>query len=247
MSFLVVEGKAPASSGGPQGEVLLWDVNSGKLKQKLGKAARLNDMSAPDLRELYPATGVAIWPNGRTVAVASYIAYVRFWDINTGQYQPPLLSFRGTIEGIAFSPKGDWFAVARSNEALLYDTAWGKEDSGRSFRAEKGHIRGVLFSPDGAKLVTVGSSEVVVWDVQTGTRVHTLETETDSHAAAFSLDGRFIAVASGIEVLLWDQITGEVIQKITTGESQSPVAFSRDASILATGGQNNEVLLWSVL
>ena len=150
MSFLVVEGKAPISSGGPQGEVLLWDVNSGKLKQKLGKAAPLNDMSSPDLRELYPSTGVAFWPNGRTVAVASYIAYVRFWDINTGQYQPPLLSFRGTIEGIAFSPNGNSFAVARSNEAVLYDTAWGKEDCRALFpRRERRHKGSALFAGRG--------------------------------------------------------------------------------------------------
>ncbi|NUN16388.1 MAG: CHAT domain-containing protein [Myxococcales bacterium] len=109
---------------------------------------------------------------------------------------------RGADSTVAFSPDGQWAAVARCEDTVqLWNTATGQagpvlQSQGRACQA--------MFSEDGSLVVTYGGSgEVGVWESQTGNRVgrfNDLTTVSQVRVHA----GQGVLVTVGSEVRVWD-------------------------------------------
>ena len=153
---------------------------------------------------------------------------------------------------IAFSPDGQYLAVASSIGVWLYDVA-----TYRELALIPGHMTEnafVAFSPDGT-LLALGTYQgsVELWDVSTSTKIATFEGHTSNvTSVVFSPDGTTFASGSGDNtVKLWDVATR---RNIATLEGHTrrvkSVAFSPDGTILASGSGDNAgygtLKLWDI-
>ena len=98
-------GKLIVSSGG-NGEVELWEAESGKRMTTLrGLERRLH-------------RAVAFARDGKTVATGGPDGKVRLWDATTGKLTATLVGHGSEIYSIAFSPAGTMLASVSEDRAI---------------------------------------------------------------------------------------------------------------------------------
>ena len=153
---------------------------------------------------------------------------------------------KGTIRDIAFSPVGQYLAVASGIGVWIYEVATSRA---LMLMPTASVVRSVSFSPDGATLAS-GSLDgtVRLWDVATGEPIATLGgRESSVSSVSFSADGATLASGSGRRVQLWAVVTGEAIATLE-GHTDwvYSVSFSPDGSTLASGSWDDTVRLWAV-
>ncbi|MGH3475349.1 MAG: hypothetical protein ACRDQD_00775 [Nocardioidaceae bacterium] len=156
---------------------------------------------------------------------------------------------------VVYIPPGRLVAV-RSHEALdFFDVRTGRK-AGPSIEIDPGE--GLAASPDGT-LVATGSrnGEVALWNVATREREGApLRLGQQSRIPAFSHDGRLLVTTAGRygdtspvdtaeSVQVWDVATRQPLGLPLAGHTASvnAAAFSPDGRILATGGNDNTVVL----
>ena len=152
----------------------------------------------------------------------------------------------GKDKAVAFSPDGQYIAVACGIGILLYDAITYQEialfsDSSESYS--------VAFSPDGTLLASSGRG-IKLWNIKTGQKIITFKHDAAISSVVFSPDGKTIAFGSGYSaVKLWEISSEQIIA--TFGEYKymrmpNSVVFSPDGNLLASGGPMGMVNVWNV-
>jgi WD40 repeat protein len=201
---LSADGKILAT-GDDAGQVILWDVPSGKETRRWKVKAWVY--------------ALALSPDGRRALISERFPLVydpakvittRLWDATTGQMTRSLddLFKKDYQSAAAFSPDGKLLAVGRGGEAngpsgvvILLDPATGK----KVHELKPGHQDGLTdlaFHPDGKHLASTGRDTVVrLWSVADGKMVKELGKPRGGqfkdwiHAISFSPDGMLLAAA----------------------------------------------------
>ena len=144
---------------------------------------------------------------------------------------------------VAFSPDGQYLAVASNIGIWLYDTLTYQEIA---LLPSSSSVRSIAFSPDGSTLLSGAGSDQVdsdwrlnLWDVMTKEKVDSFGICVGS--VAFSPDGKIIASVYKSLVDLWDVETEQKLARFTHKGSVNSIAFSPDGKILASGGRGNVV------
>ena len=215
-------------------------------------------------------TSLHFSPKNHSLASSSSDRTVRIWDTRV---QPAVNEIdtvalhafdRKTMRSVsivAVSPDGKLIASGDADSVIcIWDG-----DTGRHIQTVKGHeglILSMFFSANGQRLVSTssGDGEVRVWDVKTNRQTH-LFSGHDSwvRGASFSPDGLMIASASDDRsIRLWrltdtNQDESSDITPVTNSRKLEGhkghvhcVAFSPDGRTLASGGNNNSLLLWDL-
>jgi RNA polymerase sigma factor (sigma-70 family) len=205
--------------------VRLWDVESGKERRSFPASPR-TDEAIP-----YAARRAALSPDGKTLAIgygrADNISTkyrgvpVRLWDVATGKAGHELNGHMNSVDGLAFSPDGQFLAT------------WAENPFGAAGAGERrGHI-----------------DRVFVWDVTTGRAVPTLYSglPVGAGSAAFSPDGRTLATASADGAIrLWEVATWTVRAEFRGHRDRvTALAFGPDGRLFS-GGLDTTVLGWDV-
>jgi WD40 repeat protein/tRNA A-37 threonylcarbamoyl transferase component Bud32 len=215
------------------------------------KTIKLWEAAGGKLVHTFTGHGDKAWcsrfdPEGRRLASCSEDMTVQIWELFTHR-QVRTIRCAQQCAGIAFSPDGQWLAMAGWEPVLtIYDAG-----TGRELRRLKGHGESnwaVAFSPDGARLASASNDGTIkVWNAATGENLLTLRGHTGKvSSVAFTSDGKRLAsggwdgtarvcdAASGAEVL------------VLQGEAQRvfAVAFSPDNKQLAGGCADGKVRLW---
>ena len=235
--------------------VLLWDIQSGKLRGTLERQPRPNlPIGAP--------MDVAFSPDGAWLAVASVDGTVTLYAADPRKptrifnFSDPV-EVRHSAEAVVFLPDTTTLAAANSAGVLkFWDIPSGRElrsmqthqvltsgsfavsPDGRSLgtgcgvsavfsTAEEADQAGGLPAPDGTNSRLFG--ELKLWDLATGKLRWKRQGgyEMFVYTVAFSPDGSLVA-SDGRELRLWDVATGELkvaFQVSTDKEKRHPYVF----------------------
>jgi sugar lactone lactonase YvrE len=198
--------------------------------------------------------GLALSPDGKTIATTSFDNTVRLWDLASRQ---PIGTLRPGSSGsavftndVAFSPDGKILATTGENDKVrLWDV------TGQHLIGElAGHtavVEAVAFSSDGNTVASVGRDKTVrLWDLAGRRQIAELTGHTGNvDSLAFSPNGEILATGgSDGEVRLWNVDGHRSIGEPLTGHTDevAGMAFSPDGRILATASYDRTVRLWEV-
>jgi WD40 repeat protein len=192
-------------------------------------------------------TGVAVSPNGRTLAAGSVDQTIVLWDLPTGRRLHTLRGHTDAVNAVAFDPRGDVIASASADGTVaLWDVATGRRL--RTLDAHAGALYSVAFDPAGRRVAAAGGHGAVVWDATTGRPMRTMRTRDASNSVAFNPSGAVLAAAQADgTAILWDAATGRRLRTLV-GHTRpvDAVSFSPDGTELATASADNTIRLWLV-
>ncbi len=187
---------------------------------------------------------------GNQFASASSDNRVRLWDTLSGWN---LFTWDGLTDrtSVAISPDGNFLAAGSSDGTVRLWELPSRLERG-VLSGHSGAVLDVAFSPDSRFIASASADRSVrLWDARSGALVRLLGSNRNYLAAAtsldFSRDGLLLAVGSeDAQIHLWEVSSGVLINRIRDLHRTTRIALSPDAKVVATVGNSNSVVVWTI-
>jgi WD40 repeat protein/class 3 adenylate cyclase len=228
-------------SSGNDGRTILWDLAGDR---RLVRSFSLRE----EFEEIETPRGIAVSPDGETLAVTERGGTVDLFDTTTLQRRRSFNAMRGFAAAADFSPDGRLLAVGgEGGHVTLWDARTLRPVG--ALRGLSRDIQAVAFSPDGKSLAAAEvlgeRPRLYIWSVRR--RAVTARAQTLAVASlAFSPDGSTIALSAldgGTEIR--DVRGGRLVKRVPTEGLSRSVAFSPDGKMLAVGQFDGDGQLYS--
>ena len=232
-------------TGSVDRRAFLWDLAGDR---RLDRRFVVGRRFRPD----FTPRGIAVSPDGRTLAVTHDDGAVDLIDTLTLRRRRVLHALDATALSVAFSPDGRLLAVTGLGGRI---TLW----NARTL-APAGELEGLradspatAFSPDGTLLAAAEADPagpflprpLRIWDMRTQTLTG-FRGQSALGTVAFSPDGQLIAAAAGrLGTDIRDVGTGRLVKRLVTGDAPYAVAFSPDGELLFVGQYDGRGQLFS--
>lgn len=195
--------------------------------------------------------GVAISPDGRTLASCSYDKTIKVWHLGNGQLLGTLNAHAGWVSCLAISPNGKTLVSGSlDNTIKLWEVGSGNLRT--TLTGHSGYIISLAISPDGKTLASgCFDNTIKLWHLETGNLIGTLTGHTGYvESLAISPDGTQLASGGGFDdntINLWDLNSGNLIDTLKGhAASVRSVAFTPDGKRLASGSEDKTIKLWDL-
>jgi WD40 repeat protein len=191
---------------------------------------------------------VAFSPDGRRLLGAEQGPHVTELDAATGKAVRRFEAHpRNSVWGVAFAPDGSQFATASWDMTVKLWPAMGGAARLTLKADESSSYSSVRFSPDG-RLVAAGSScALTVWAADSGKLLHDGPGASD---IAFHPDGSHVLAAGegskgkgmirAVDTAKWKSLWTRAAHK----RSCDSVTYAPHGRLLATSGEDKQILLW---
>jgi WD40 repeat protein len=243
-----------ATTGRPNGEIALWDLDSG---------ARLRRLTAPGGGPTGTTWSVAV--QGDRVLTGGDDRLVRLWNLTTGAELLRLEDHREQIRSVAISSDGRYALSGGGGRVYDGRPQRGKDhvvrlwdlQTGKILRSLDEHshtVRCTAFSADGRRALTAGQDDLIcIWDVSSGALLKHCRGHTNwVVSAAFSPNSSRV-VSGGLDetVRLWDVGTGVELRSFKADDEATAhrravhaVAFCSDGRGILSGSVDGSLKLW---
>ncbi len=232
-----VDGSRMLTRVGGGGQMILWDVNSGR---------EIRTMSKP-----YHGGGIdniSFSPAGDK-AVTGGTDGIIVWSVETGEM---IHLFEGSFPShsqvsgpnVVYSPDGRYILTAESDERIVL---WHAESYTkiRTFVKDpditgtsEGKVHCIGFSPDG-RFALSGGERLILWNVETGRIKHVFSEQKKNSSilnAIITADGLFVLSESWEKTLrIWSIESGEQLQSTDLEYVPQMITFSPDGRFAVTG------------
>ena len=224
------------------------------------RTVRLWNLTDPTRPQVLPgpadgAHGLAFTPDGQLLLAATSSG-VAGWDVVRGRPRSPIAA-RGDVHAVVATPDGRGVVAVDDRGATRWDIGHRTRQWTFAFKypANPPYIDGrpqVALSRDGRRLaMSAGVGGVELWDV---TRRRRLDSTSSSLTLALTPDGALVASTSGDSISL-DQLDPANKSAFGGFQPRAPLdgqqgvtglAFSPDGLMLASGGLDGRVFLWTI-
>jgi WD40 repeat protein len=234
-------------SSGSDGATRVWDAE----QRSVVRALEIPGVHAlgRDTRGPRDVIDFAISPDGGTVIESSREGHtdykLRRWDWRTGAQTVIWATDRmGERPRVQYSPRGDLVALTASSGGsrvlLLRPTDGQVVDT-------LPNVGALAFSPDGTILACVAGTEVQLWDVAQRKELRRLKWDKEKVTqAVFSGDGTLLVTNGWDRTLcVWEVSSGQLLREIDAPDHWL-IALRRDGQVVATGGTDGIIRLYSV-
>ena len=244
-----------AVSGGPDGEVALWDTAAPL------RPVHINDVTTP--ASFGPVAGVgALGPDGHLLAVgnaSALIELVNLSDLSRPKLLgAPLKGATPPLEQLVLNPAGTVLASGdNSGRVHLWDVSDPARPRALPVLAANGYIVGVAFSPNGRLLAAASTDDKVwLWGISNPAHPKLLAVlggfANYAECVVFTPDGRTLIAGSADDtVRLWD-VSDPAKPKALGGPLSGPTSYvyslsvSPDGRALAASTIDQAVWLWDI-
>jgi WD40 repeat protein len=226
-------GSQQFASSGQDGEVRLWDAQSGTAKLAFA-AAQWSER-------------LAYSGNGRLLAVATGRALQVFNA--DGSVHAQLPAQPGVIAALAWRPKGSELAALGNGGARIHRLE--PEVQTREFPLP-GACLTADWSPDGRILASgMQDGSVHYWNVAAGSQSQMRGYGSKVSLSSWSANSRLLATAADAEIIVWDFSgsgpEGSTPQQLAAHTARlTQLAFQPRGSLLAAGARDHRVTLWRI-
>jgi WD40 repeat protein len=238
----------------------IFDLASGAMTETVSLASDSAHGQAGDVRAL------AFSPDGTMLAIGGDLdpnantGQVLFWNLAQRTFSgPPLTDSDGSIDTIAFSPRGAYIVTGMGGGDFGL-RLWNVRLRASVTPVLRGHVsvvNAVAFSPNGSQFTSSGrDGQVFIWRLAPYSPLSHLGLDGFNALGqvAFSPNGALMATANTNAVELWDMRTGARVRTLAIPASDRNnadddvcgLAFSPDSKTLAAGDELAQVLLWNV-
>jgi len=192
-----------------------------------------------------PIVGLAVSPDGKWLASASWDHTVRLWPLKGGEPRV-LKGNEQNVNGVAFSPDGKYVVSAG------YDTSiriWSLEGHGVDVHRLPTPLNTVGVAPDGEIITAGANGKVYFLSPQGEVRAEVQASRTPIIEVAISPNGKLVA-AAGIRgsVAIIDRPARKLERTLVgPGLPVWSVAFFPDNKTLLTGGTDRMIRRWNVI
>lgn len=225
------------AAGDRNGDILMWDVNTGEFLKKL--AGKIGYITSLDSSK-----------NGLYILSGSSEEIIQVWAVEIEMLINTYNQDIDPITKVAFSPDGRTFSAASISEGTIH---FRNIENGRLLNTISGHTnysRSVIFSPDGQFLATtvLADDTVNIRNVQTGEIHLALKGHTRRpYSLVYSQNGDILASGSyNGKIILWDMNNGNILNQLN-GHRQnvSSLALKPNGNILISGGWDSSINFWN--
>lgn len=217
----------------PEGQIIIHDADSGRVKDTLTAKERYNGESAYD-------------PNSGWLALGGLDGQIKVWDAAARQSMVTIEAHKLQITALAFSSDGERLASGSDDQVVkVWD--WRNRQAMAEMPASS---LTMTFAPDGSQLAIGETAQITLWNLENSTLAFTLNTgpRASADVLVYSPDSQFLVNGGSIPTLtVWDTQTGKLVNTLPgAGGDTNTVTFSPDGSLLVTAVLGGTVSLWDV-
>ncbi|MDZ4288832.1 MAG: c-type cytochrome domain-containing protein [Prosthecobacter sp.] len=222
------------------GEVYRWRVADGALNQRY-------------LGHLDACYGLAVSPDGKTLATGGYDQKIKLWDAESGKELATLKGHNGAVNGLTFRPDGKVLASASADRTVKL---WALPQGLRldTLSQPTKEQAAVVFSADGKQLLAAGGdNRIRIWSVSAAAKEGTNPILTSRFAheggilnLVLSADGKlFASAATDKSVKIWNAADLSEKVQIEKQPDWSPALAFNDKAQLLVGRLNGSLDAYS--